>query len=448
MLTALYLRTNVICERELIVLCCLVGSLEDCLNSFIEPEQLTGSNAVECENCHRLNLEKLAAGANFEEVFPGVKPPAVATTSENIIKSKPVVVEETLETEMDALEPLHMEEEGPAYSNATEDMDDLDEPAVDGILGNTSDMEDEGNDVPPIFLPGESDEKSASSTVDFLNSSEMPNKENVALSLAATQDEGFSESDSSEEKKSASISASSSRNSISEADNVKATVTSKPIPITKCPCSRRQMVWRPPECLTVHLKRFQITSHGTAKLSDRVTFPYILNLTPFCAPHEDELKDLYDEDGEVKYALYGIVEHSGSLHWGHYVAYTKVHGTTKSTDESSETTPDKWFYISDSSVSPSSLESVLGMDPYILFYERIRGQEKKDKLAQLERLNDRTVTNSVSTVSTAVAVPTVEPEPTPSSSSSSTVTNDTSLGEGCSYDFNQPLVSTVSQWAN
>lgn len=409
----------------------VLGSLEDCLKSFTEPEQLTGSNAVECENCHRVNLEKLNAGASFEEVFPGVKPPVTVTESKPI---KPV--EPALETEMDAVEPfLLMEEETPqVYSNATEDMDDLDEPAVDGIIGNTSDMEDEGNDVPPVFLLGESDDKSVPTT-DFLSSSDIPNKDNMSLSLAATQDEGFSESDSSEEKKSASISASSSRNSISEADNVasssqqKNKETTKPIPITKGPCSRRQMVWRPPECLTIHLKRFQITSHGTSKLSDRVNFPYILNLTPFCAPKEDEVedRDVFDEDGEVKYALYGIVEHSGSLHWGHYVAYIKVHGTNPGNEESSgsssstnkaEPTPDKWFYISDSSVSPSSLESVQGMDPYILFYERIRGQEKKDKLEQLQRLNNPSCSSSNST--------TVAP----------TTSDTTSQVAGCSFDFN------------
>jgi len=263
---------------------------------------------------------------------------------------------------------------------------------VDGILGNTSDMEDEGNDVPPLFL-GETEVKGI--PTDFLNS-EIP-KESMTLSLAATQDEGFSESDSSEEKKSASISASSSRNSISEAENgpVHKKEDSKPIPITKCPCSRRQMVWRPPECLTIHLKRFQITSHGTSKLSDRISFPYILNLTPFCANQENEQeldgKEIFDEDNEVKYALYGIVEHSGSLHWGHYVAYIKVQGANPSEGDcgsSSEVVPDKWFYISDSSVSPSSLDSVQGMDPYILFYERIRGQEKQKKLEQFHKISN------------------------------------------------------------
>jgi ubiquitin carboxyl-terminal hydrolase 16/45 len=209
------------------------------------------------------------------------------------------------------------------------------------------------------------------------------------------------------------------------------------------------MVSRPPECLTVHLKRFQITSHGTSKLSDRVTFPYILNLTPFCAREDEDLqrldgKDVYDEDGEVKYALYGIVEHSGSLHWGHYVAYIKVPGSNptpsedgKKDDENAtasssnsnkeEVTPEKWFYISDSSVSPSSLDSVQGMDPYILFYERIRGKEKKDKLSLLDRLNNQSST-SAANAPAYEEVATAGPETTTAST--------TSQAAGCSFDFN------------
>lgn len=417
------------------------------MKSFIEPEQLTGSNAVECEKCHRMNLEKLAAGVSFEEVFPGVQPPAVTESKKKPVESEPEPIL-PLETEMDALEPLLMEEETPqAYGSATEDMDDLDEPAVDGILGNTSDMEDEGNDVPPIFL-GEPEDKGIS-TSEYINSTEIPIKENLSLSLAVTQDEGFSESDSSEEKKSASISASSSRNSISEAENgiassQKHKENGKPIPITKCPCSRRQMVLRPPECLTIHLKRFQITSHGTSKLSDHLNFPYILNLTPFCARDDEDLerlgqvgKDVYDEDGEVKYALYGIVEHSGSLHWGHYVAYIKVHGTnstsngvvSESSNNSSnnpEGTLDKWYYISDGSVSPSSLESVLGMDPYILFYERIRGQEKKDKLSQLDRLNNPSSSSSTNNTEALEATATM--------SSSNSYSNDSAAPETSSLN--------------
>ncbi|CAG7827991.1 unnamed protein product [Allacma fusca] len=59
----------------------------------------------------------------------------------------------------------------------------------------------------------------------------------------------------------------------------------------------------------------------------------------------------------INYRLYGIVEHGGSLNWGHYVAYIRVNS--------------EWYYVSDSYVSHSNISDVLARDPYILFYERV-----------------------------------------------------------------------------
>jgi len=74
------------------------------------------------------------------------------------------------------------------------------------------------------------------------------------------------------------------------------------------------------------------------------------------------------------------------------------------------------------------------MDPYILFYERIRGKEKKDKLSQLHRLNNQSSTEpqpktseetaSVSTTTVGFEETTVKAEP-----------ETTSMVAGCSFDF-------------
>lgn len=123
-------------------------------------------------------------------------------------------------------------------------------------------------------------------------------------------------------------------------------------------------------------------------MSDKVSFPYLLNLTEFCSEVDEDVnkpgfKSTFDEDGEVFYSLYGIVEHSGSLHFGHYVAYVKVAGKPTTT-ESPNANPadDHWFYISDSHVSQTTLKQTLAQDAYILFYERIRGPEKKERLGR------------------------------------------------------------------
>jgi hypothetical protein len=576
---------NSLTEFRLVLVICLLGSLDECLRAYTEPEFLTGSNVVECENCHRINLERLAGGARFEEVFPGVKveaqkqPPAGNDSSSNNKKSKYVnngnkkqtkkrqsrqaklksklgqssdevvpqdncdvggtgsstpsssmaIVEDHFNsgqrnqptsgaggsgeedakssksgslddyvviqstqmivkksnkpaagpTEMDldcddspsltgdnnhltsasgpvgsanyndgndgsnlshglstSLKSLSLtenvmevedgggnndivvtesgnlvpevdnEEEfmiGNAIENEDDElMDDLDEPAVDGV-GNASDIEDdEGNGMNPLPLDLEFLESKPPCITDFLS---VP--ASVATTTSSTiADEGFSEGEnSSEEKNSQSLSGSSSRNSISEADGAAGDAPIahpndppvKKIPVTKCPCSRQQLISRPPECLTLHLKRFQHTARGSSKLSDTVTFPYILNMTKFCSQVGEDMsrpgyKSIFDEDGEVVYALYGIVEHSGSLHFGHYVAYVKVPGKTKESGDIA-VGEDKWFYISDSHVSASSLKNVLSQDAYILFYERIRGAEKRARWSEFQGLNSTSNTS-------------------------------------------------------
>ena len=63
----------------------------------------------------------------------------------------------------------------------------------------------------------------------------------------------------------------------------------------------------------------------------------------------------------LQYSLCGIVEHSGSLHGGHYVACVK----TRTADNRV-----KWYYISDSRVSEIQEEAVLRKQAYILFYHQ------------------------------------------------------------------------------
>lgn len=45
-----------------------------------------------------------------------------------------------------------------------------------------------------------------------------------------------------------------------------------------------------------------------------MSFPILLDLAPVCKNHKKPRI----------YSLYGVVEHSGTVHGGHYVAYVKV----------------------------------------------------------------------------------------------------------------------------
>nr|CAD7199863.1 unnamed protein product [Timema douglasi] len=97
---------------------------------------------------------------------------------------------------------------------------------------------------------------------------------------------------------------------------------------------------------------------------------------------------------QVLYSLYGVVEHSGGLHGGHYVAYVKVRAPITPDDprwsflppnlngrnnivqlgqdaELPEPPAGRWFHVSDSRVNEVSEERVLKSPAYLLFYERI-----------------------------------------------------------------------------
>ncbi len=105
-----------------------------------------------------------------------------------------------------------------------------------------------------------------------------------------------------------------------------------------------------------------------------------------------------DSEGKVLYSLFGIVEHSGGLHSGHYTAYCRVptvpssffdtkfenltqllkvmdqvwtKGGKRESYVHEGPSSSRWFYISDSHVSEVSLERVLKAQAYLLFYERM-----------------------------------------------------------------------------
>ncbi|XP_037301495.1 ubiquitin carboxyl-terminal hydrolase 16-like [Manduca sexta] len=177
--------------------------------------------------------------------------------------------------------------------------------------------------------------------------------------------------------------------------------------------TKRFLVSSPPAILILHLKRFQIGPRCMfRKMSKHVDFPTILDLAPFCAMDKvRKLPNVNRGQNELLYSLYGVVEHSGGMHGGHYVAYVKVRQPVKAGDpkwwflpKSANTMPNnagsgdadadsesdlsgyesgegptsaaeppsgKWYYVSDSMVSEVTEEKVLRAQAYLLFYERI-----------------------------------------------------------------------------
>ncbi|XP_063991239.1 ubiquitin carboxyl-terminal hydrolase 16/45 [Diachasmimorpha longicaudata] len=158
-----------------------------------------------------------------------------------------------------------------------------------------------------------------------------------------------------------------------------------------CTSSTKQyLISRVPAVLILHLKRFQSQRFSFRKVTKHVAFPMILDLAPVCKYH----------DKSKVYSLYGVVEHSGTMHGGHYVAYVKarqpleannprwdflpkvgtcdveeISGETANIDdvdvEKVQPPPGRWYLVSDSRVMEVDEATVLKSEAYLLFYERI-----------------------------------------------------------------------------
>ncbi|XP_043484419.1 ubiquitin carboxyl-terminal hydrolase 16 [Leptopilina heterotoma] len=166
--------------------------------------------------------------------------------------------------------------------------------------------------------------------------------------------------------------------------------------MVRTPSTKQYLISNVPAVLILHLKRFQSHRMSFSKVTKYVKFPTVLNLAPICENH----------DVPKVYSLYGVVEHSGTLYGGHYVAYVKTRqplspddprwsflpkqeSTESETLENNETTnseeksekisnssnveslPGQWYYISDSRVTETDENTVLKSQAYLLFYERI-----------------------------------------------------------------------------
>ncbi|XP_050086245.1 ubiquitin carboxyl-terminal hydrolase 45-like isoform X5 [Anopheles aquasalis] len=89
--------------------------------------------------------------------------------------------------------------------------------------------------------------------------------------------------------------------------------------------TKQYLISVPPAVLILHLKRFEAGMYGMLrKLATPVTFPFVLDIAPFCGSKVKRATHIRPGQKRILYSLYGIVEHSGSMYGGHYVAYVKV----------------------------------------------------------------------------------------------------------------------------
>lgn len=109
-------------------------------------------------------------------------------------------------------------------------------------------------------------------------------------------------------------------------------------------------LWRLPEILVVHLKRFSYSRFLKNKLETYVDFPLDkLDLTGFLAHESGPSLNCY--------RLYAISNHYGCMGGGHYTALVS-HGN-------------RWYEFNDSLVEPVREKDVKTSAAYVLFYRRI-----------------------------------------------------------------------------
>ncbi|KAL5110730.1 Ubiquitin carboxyl-terminal hydrolase 8 [Taenia crassiceps] len=128
-------------------------------------------------------------------------------------------------------------------------------------------------------------------------------------------------------------------------------------PQCKIPCEALKTfgIWRPPEYLIIHLKRFR-SYIACEKINSYVHFPLTgLSLSDFT-------KNIAVSD--CIYDLYGVINHHGSVQSGHYTAFCF------------DLADHRWWNFDDSRVTELSEADILTPAAYVLFYKRSRASTK------------------------------------------------------------------------
>ncbi|KAL1708415.1 hypothetical protein EV121DRAFT_254436 [Schizophyllum commune] len=144
-----------------------------------------------------------------------------------------------------------------------------------------------------------------------------------------------------------------------------------------CPqCKKHQQatkrfdLWKTPDILVVHLKRFSNSRALRDKIDAFVDFPIEgLDLAGMAGERKvaNRLKEegvdaselnLGNTDEPLLYDLFAVDEHMGGLGGGHYRAYALNHET------------EKWYHFDDSFVTEAEAKDSVNSNAYLLFYRR------------------------------------------------------------------------------
>ncbi|KAJ7574396.1 hypothetical protein C8J56DRAFT_979520 [Mycena floridula] len=144
-----------------------------------------------------------------------------------------------------------------------------------------------------------------------------------------------------------------------------------------CPaCKKHQQatkkfdLWKAPDILVVHLKRFSNSRMLRDKIDAFIDFPVEGLDLGHMVGERKTIKKLLDKgvvldgltaenlDEPLLYDLFGVDEHLGGLGGGHYRAYARHH------------IDDKWYHFDDSYVTEAQAKDAVNANAYLLFYRR------------------------------------------------------------------------------
>lgn len=167
--------------------------------------------------------------------------------------------------------------------------------------------------------------------------------------------------------------------------------------------TKQTLIYSPPAVLTIHLKRFENISREYVKRSTMVHYDEILDIGPYCSAW---CRRNIAPSQNIWYSLYAVVVHSGTLEYGHYIAYVKVRENDQKSlqflqrrylnrdnitvekliqkmnnPNSRENRPHRyaefpankegtWYCMNDRAVKRISAEEALNQEAFLLFYER------------------------------------------------------------------------------
>ncbi|PRQ38548.1 putative ubiquitinyl hydrolase 1 [Rosa chinensis] len=331
-------------------------SVESCLAHFIKPELLANENAWHCENCskslkrQRLEAKKQQKAATkclingcetrVQSVSLSSDTADISNISNGNIKSNTGCSQFGENLVLDDGKMNCSSENCTSIENA---LSDKMIPVVCQQLEGNSEMKD--------VLPTESN------TLDCNNSDTLESISSQAIDTCADVPSCAG---------CASENAPQTNSTLLDDCELEASedeeINSKHVKV-KRDATKRVLIDRAPPILTIHLKRFSQDARGRlSKLNGHVTFREKIELRPYMDSRCRE-KERYE------YHLIGVVEHSGTMRGGHYVAYVRGGERSRGKAEK-EKIGHVWYYASDVHVREVSLDEVLRCEAYILFYEK------------------------------------------------------------------------------